>query len=182
MLAEGETHLDLLARVRACWMTCDTRHRIPTPGSNIRRTVFGALNIATGTVHHQVAVKGVPVVFCYFLDLLLNAYPNAPIVAVVCDNGSVHHSGITQRWFEEHARLLLLHGARYSPQDNPAERVWAAMQTWIANTPPANMADRVRQAKPSSDITRPPQMLNATAPWTSPWLPDGYGQDLRQPA
>jgi hypothetical protein len=42
VLAEDETHLDLLARVRACWMPRGVRHRVVTPGSNIRRTVHGA--------------------------------------------------------------------------------------------------------------------------------------------
>ncbi len=182
VVAEDETHLDLLARVRACWMTHGTRHTILTPGSNIRRTVFGAVNLLTGVVHHHIAVKGVSTVFCHFLDLLLAAYPHAPVIAVICDNGSVHHSGITRGWLAGHPRLLLLHGARYSPHDNPTERVWAAMKTWIANTAPATMADRVRQAHAFFRHRTPAQMLTTTAPWTSPWLPDGYGQDLRQPA
>jgi transposase len=133
-------------------------------------------------VHHHIAVKGVSVVFCYFLDLLLQAYPDAPAVAVVCDNGSVHHSGITRRWLAAHPRLHLLYGARYSPQDNPTERVWAAMKAWISNTAPATIADRVRQAHAFFRHHTPAQMLTTTAPWTSPWLPDGYGQDIWQPA
>ncbi len=182
VLAEDETHLDLLARVRACWMPHGTRHRILTPGSNIRHTVFGALNMITGVVHHHIAVKGVSVVFCYFLDQVLTAYPSAPIVTVICDNGTIHTSAITRRWLDQHPRLLLLHGARYSPQDNPTERVWAAMKTWIANTAPATMTDRVRQAHAFFHTRTPAQMLTTTAPWTSPWLPDGYGQDFLAPA
>ncbi|GAA1835003.1 hypothetical protein GCM10009682_61560 [Luedemannella flava] len=182
VLAEDETHLDLLARVRATWMPYGVRHRIMTPGTNRRRTVFGAVNLVTGMVHHHIAVKGVSVVFCYFLDMLLQAYPDAPVVAVVCDNGSVHHSKITRRWLAAHPRLHLLHGARYSPQDNPTERVWAAMKAWIANTAPATIADRVRQTHELFRHHTPAQMLTTTAPWTSPWLPDGYGQDFRQAA
>ena len=182
VLAEDETHLDLLARVRACWMAFGHRHRILTPGSNQRRTVFGAVDPATGVVHHHIAVKGVSVVFCYFLDLLLTAYPHAPVVAVICDNAAIHHSGITHRWLAEHPRLRLLHGARYSPQDNPTERIWAAMEAFIANTAPATMPDRVRQAHAFFRNRTPTQMLATAAPWTSPWLPDRYKQDLRQPA
>jgi transposase len=182
VLAEDETHLDLLARVRACWMTYGLRHHIPTPGSNIRHTIFGAVNMLTGVVHHHIAVKGVSVVFCYFLEQVLAAYPNAPVVAVICDNGSVHTSGITRHWLDDHPRLLLLRGARYSPQDNPTERVWAAMKPWIANTAPATITDRVRQAHAFFRTRTPAQMLTATAPWTSPWLPHGYGQELTTPA
>ncbi|MGY0235898.1 DUF6308 family protein [Longispora urticae] len=108
----------------------------------------------------------------------LHAYPHAPVVAVICDNGTIHHSGITRRWLADHPRLLLLHGARYSPQDNPTERVWAAMKADIANTAPATMADRIRQAHAFFRNHTPAQMLAATVPWTSPRLPEGYGQDF----
>ncbi|MEC3982851.1 IS630 family transposase, partial [Amycolatopsis sp. H20-H5] len=98
VLAEDETHIDLLPRLRSCWMPTGLRHQILTPGSNKRRTVHGAVNLATGAWHHHVSVKNVSVVFCYFLQLLLDAYPDAPVVAVISDNGSTHDSGITQRW------------------------------------------------------------------------------------
>lgn len=178
VLAQDETHLDLLARIRATWMPTGLRHRVMTPGTNIRRTLHGAVNLATGAVHHHVCVKNVSVVFCYFLDLLLTAYPDAPTVAVICDNAAIHHSKITRRWLADHPRLLLIHGARYSPQDNPVERIWAALKQHIANTAPATMADRVRQAHAFFGNRTPTQNLTTAAPWTSPWLPEGYGQDF----
>ena len=64
VLAEDETHLDLLARVRSCWMPTGLRHQILTPGTNVRRTVHGAVNLLTGAIHHHVSVKNVSVVFC----------------------------------------------------------------------------------------------------------------------
>ncbi|MEV0609443.1 IS630 family transposase [Polymorphospora rubra] len=178
VLAEDETHLDLLARVRACWTPVGVRHRVPTPGTNQRRTIHGAVNLTTGAFHHHVSVRNVSVVFCYFLDMLLTAYPDAPVVAVICDNGTTHHSGITRRWLAEHPRLLLIEGARYSPQDNPVERIWAVLKQHIANTAPTTMADRVRQAHAFFRHRTPDQNLTTTAPWTSPWLPKGYGQDF----
>ncbi len=178
VLAEDETHLDLLARIRACWMPVGIRHRVLTPGSNVRRTLHGAIDLATGAFHHHVSVRNVSVVFCYFLDLLLSTYPDAPVVAVICDNGSTHHSGITKRWLTEHPRLLLIEGARYSPQDNPVERIWATLKQHIANTAPTTMADRVRQAHAFLHNRSPDQNLTTAAPWTSPWLPEGYGQNF----
>jgi transposase len=179
VLAQDETHLDLLARIHSSWMPAGIRHRVMTPGTNQRRTLHGALNLATGAWHHHVSVRNVSVVFCYFLDLLLAAYPNAPVVAVICDNGSTHHSTTTRQWLADHPRLLLIPGARYSPQDNPVERIWAALKQHIANTAPATMADRLRQAHAFFRNRSHGHNLTTAAPWTSPWLPDGYGQHLR---
>jgi transposase len=178
VLAEDETHLDLLARVRHAWMPTGIRHRILTPGTNIRRTIHGAVNLLTGAVHHHISVKNVSVVFCYFLQKLLDAYPHAPVVAVICDNGSTHHSKITQRWLAEHPRLLLIEGAKYSPQDNPVERIWAALKRQIANTTAATITDRIHQAHTFFQHRTDTQNLNTAAPWTSPWLPPNYGKDL----
>jgi transposase len=182
VLAEDETHLDLLARIRAAWMPTGLRHRIPTPGSNIRRTIHGAVNLATGAWHHHVSHKNVSVVFCYFLQQLLAAYPEAPVVAVICDNGTTHHSNITNKWLADHPRLLLIEGAKYSPQDNPVERIWAVLKQHIANTAPATIADRVRQAHAFFRNRTRDQNLTTAAPWTSPWLPDSYGQHFWQGA
>lgn len=183
VLAEDETHLDLLARVRSTWIPQGIRHLVPTPGSNQRRSLLGALDMASGTWHcHITAKKAVSAVFCSFLQQLLSAYPTAPVVAVLCDNDTTHTSGITARWLAEHPRLRLITGARYSPQDNPVERVWAALKRRIANTAPATMVDRVRQARAFFRHHSPEQMLATAAPWSSPWLPKGYGQDFEQAA
>jgi transposase len=182
VLAEDETHLDLLARVRACWIPHGIRHLVPTPGSNQRRSLFGAINLATGDWHYHFAHKCVSVVFCSFLEQLLAAYPDAPVVAVLLDNDTTHTSGITARWLAEHPRLALITGARYSPQDNPVERVWASLKRSIANTAPSTMADRVHQAHAFFRHRTPDQMLAAAAPRSSPWLPESYGQDFEQAA
>jgi len=45
-------------------------------------------------------------------------------VAVICDNVIIHRSKTVQRWLDAHPRIQVLHGARYSPHDNPVERIW----------------------------------------------------------
>ncbi len=70
-------------------MPTGLRHPILTPGPNVRRTVHGAVNLFTGAVHHHVSVKNVSVVFCYFLQQLLDAYPTAPVIAVICDTAAL---------------------------------------------------------------------------------------------
>ena len=48
VLAEDETHLNLLPHVRASWTLRTARPKIPTPGTNRQVTVFGALEVTTG--------------------------------------------------------------------------------------------------------------------------------------
>ncbi|WP_157548073.1 IS630 family transposase [Micromonospora sp. ATCC 39149] len=178
MLAEDETYLELLAKVRACWQPTGIRHRIPTPGRNQRRSIYGAINLTTGVFHYHACVKAVSEVFCYFLQQLLDAYPDAPAVVVLCDNDTTHTSRHTQAWLAQHPRLHLITGARYSPQDNPVERIWAALKHHIANTAVTTLADRLRQAHTFFRHRTSDQNLTTAAPWTSPWLPHEYRQNF----
>jgi len=66
---------------------------------------------------------------------------------------------------------MLITGARYSPQDNPVERMWERSSTNIANTRPATMAGRSTKPTRFFRDRTPQQNLAATAPWTSPGYP-----------
>jgi transposase len=126
--------------------------------------------------------KAISASFTGFCEQLLAAYPTAPVVAVICDNVIIHRSKIVQRWLAAHPRLRVLHGARYSPHDNPVERVWGALKAWLANTPTLTIQGRVRQVHAFFRARTTPQMLATAAPHTSPWLPEGYTQNLGQAA
>jgi hypothetical protein len=128
LLAEDETHVNLLPWVRASWVVRGTRQRVMTPGTNRRRTIFGAVDLHSGRFLYQVCRKAVSASFTAFLAQLLAAYPAAPLVAVICDNVIIHRSKTVQRWLDAHPRIQVLHGARYSPHDNPVERIWAALK------------------------------------------------------
>jgi transposase len=53
VLAEDETHLNLLPHVRASWTRRGTRPQIPTPGKNRHVTVLGAIEMTTGQWVYQ---------------------------------------------------------------------------------------------------------------------------------
>jgi len=48
VLAEDETHLNLLPHVRASWTLRTGRPLVPTPGTSRQVTVFGAIEVSTG--------------------------------------------------------------------------------------------------------------------------------------
>jgi transposase len=168
--------------VRATWIAKGTRQPVMTPGTNRRRTIFGAVDLHSGRWLYQVTRKAVSASFAAFLELLLAAYPTAPTIAVVCDNVIIHCSKLVQRWLAAHPRILVLHGARYSPHDNPVERVWAVLKAWLANSPTLTIQGRVCQVHAFFRHRTDNQVLATAAPHNSPWLPDGCGQNLRQVA
>ena len=182
VLAEDETHINLLPWVRATWVVRGTRQQVMTPGTNRRRTIFGAVDLRTGRFLYQVARKAVSASFTAFLAQLLAAYPAAPVVAVICDNVTIHRSKLVQRWLAAHPRLRVLHGARYSPHDNPTERIWGALKAWLANSPTLTIQGRVRQVHAFFRQRTPAQLLATAAPASSPWLPESYVQNFRQAA
>ena len=152
------------------------------PGKNRRRTIFGAVDLRTGRFLYQLTHKAVSASFTAFLAQLLAAYPAAPQVAVICDNVIIHHSKIVQRWLAAHPRMLVLHGARYSPYDNAVERMWGALKAWLANAPTLTIQGRVRQVHTFFRARSPAQLLATAAPSSSPWLLEGYMQNFKQAA
>jgi hypothetical protein len=102
---------------------------------------------------------------------------------VLCDNVIIHRSKLVQRWLATHPRLVVLHGARYSPHDNPTERIWAALKAWLANSPTLTIQGRIRQVHAFFRQHTPAQLLATAAPSSSPWLPESYPyvQNLRRP-
>jgi hypothetical protein len=111
------------------------------------------------------------------LRMLTEAFPLAPAIVVICDNDSIHHARTVTAYLKKHPRLGLLYGARYSPHDNPVERIWAALKNHVANTA-VTWPGRLRQIHSFFRNRSPDQMLDAAAPWTSPWLPPGYEQNF----
>jgi transposase len=182
VLAEDETHINLLPWVRATWVIRGQRQQVMTPGTNRRRTIFGAVELASGRWFYQITRKAVSVSFTAFCEQLLAAYPAAPLVAVVCDNVIIHHSKLVQRWLAAHPRMRVLHGARYSPHDNPVERIWGALKAWLANTPTLTIQGRLRQVHAFFQVRSPAQILATAAPHSSPWLPESYVQNFKEAA
>ena len=128
-----ECELQLLPVVRAMWMK-GPRVRVPTPGTNARRALFGALDARTGALHHAVRPRKLAVHFVAFLEQLAAAYPTGEVVLVL-DNVSTHDAKVVRRWLArpEHARLRLLWLPKYSAHEhNPIERVWGLLKDAVA--------------------------------------------------
>ena len=176
VLAEDETHLHLLPHVRARWTLRGARPQVVTPGKNRQVTVFGAIEMTSGQWVYRLG-RRCAADFITFLRMVAQAFPRAPVIVVICDNDSIHHARAVTAYLDKHPRLELLYGARYSPHDNPAERIWAALKNYVANTA-VTWPSRLRQIHAFFRSRSPDQMLATAAPWTSPWLPADYAQNF----
>jgi hypothetical protein len=176
VLAEDETHLNLLPHVRASWTLRGERPQVLTPGTNRKVTVPGAIEVTTGAWVYRPG-RRCAADFIALLDQVLRAFPWAPAIVVICNNDSSCHARTVTAYLERHPRLELLYGARYSPHDNPVERIWAALKNYVVGTA-VSCPGRLRQIHSSFRARSPDQMLATAAPWTSPWLPPGYEQNF----
>lgn len=128
-----ECDLALLPVVRAMWMK-GPRVRVPTPGQNQKRTVFGALDARTGRLHHLVRPRKRAVDFIAFLDRLAVAYPVGEVVLVL-DNVVTHDAKLVRAWLAapEHARFRVLWLPKYAAHEhNPIERCWGLLKDAVA--------------------------------------------------
>ncbi len=128
-----ECELQLLPLIRACWMK-GPRLRVPTPGQNVKRAVFGALNARTGQLTWLIQPRKRAVEFIALLEALAQAYPVGELVLVL-DNVVTHDAKLVRAWLArpEHARIRLLWLPKYSAHEhNPIERVWGLLKDHVA--------------------------------------------------
>jgi transposase len=128
-----ECDLQLLPVVRAMWMK-GPRLRIPTPGQNAKRTLFGALDARGGALVHLVRPRKRAADFVAFLEHLALAYPSGEVVLVL-DNVITHDAKLVRAWLArpEHARFRLLWLPKYAAHEhNPIERVWGLLKDAVA--------------------------------------------------
>jgi hypothetical protein len=102
VLAEDETHVNLLPWVRSTWILAGHRRQVTTPGTNRRRSLFGAVDLASSRWFYQLAVKAVSASFIAFLDQLVRGYPAAAVIAIVLDNVQIHRSKAVRAWLTAH--------------------------------------------------------------------------------
>jgi len=131
ILYADESRLHLLPMLRAMWHWVGQQIRIPTPGTNVTRTLFGALNIRTGRWSYLVREHMRKEDFLAFLEYLWWQYPTGPIVLVV-DNYGTHTAHVVAHWLAAHPRLQLFCLPTYCSHLNPVEPIWLRLKDKVA--------------------------------------------------
>ena len=121
-----ELDIHLLPKVGYQWMPKGEQVEVLTPGTNEKRYLAGALDIATGKITHCVWYRKQTGLFLGLLDTLDRTHP-APLftqLTVVVDNAKLHKAKKVQQWLVAHPRFTLLYLPTYCPRANPIERAF----------------------------------------------------------
>ena len=122
ILYADESRLQLLPLIRAMWHWVGQQIRIPTPGTNKNRALFGALDIRTGHWTYLIRERMRKEDFLAFLERLLVTYPTGLIILIV-DNYSSHTAHLVRDWLAQHERLQLHYLPKYCSHLNPVEPI-----------------------------------------------------------
>jgi transposase len=132
ILCGDECDVHLVPVLRAMWMRRGRQVEVPTPGTNRKLAVFGALEPWTGRWIYGLYRRKGTVEFIHFLERLLAAYPGRPILLIL-DNAGFHKARPVATWLEHHPRLELLFLPTYSGhRHNPVEKVWWRLKQQVA--------------------------------------------------
>jgi transposase len=131
VLYADESRVQLLPLVRAMWHWVGQQLRIPTPGTNVTRAVFGALDYTTGRWTYLIRERMQAADFIAFLEHLLAVYPNIPIILIV-DNYGNHTARPVSEWLTKHARIRVLFLPKYCSHLNPVEPIWRQLKGKVA--------------------------------------------------
>jgi len=132
ILCCDECDIHLLPVLRAMWMHKAQQMRIPTPGTNRKRSVFGALEPSTGRWIYSMFERKRSEEFITFLEQIIVEYPNRQVMLVL-DNASIHTAKVVMKWVVETPALELLFLPTYSGhKENPVEKVWWRLKGHVA--------------------------------------------------
>jgi hypothetical protein len=122
VLAADETDLRLFPPLRSGWAKRGRPAPVPISGSNAKRVLFGALNLATGARLFQVRRYGRGADFRSFLSLLRGHWRGWHL-AVLLDEDSCHTAGDSRLWADI-LGIELLWLPKRSPHLNPMDHLW----------------------------------------------------------
>jgi putative transposase len=139
LLFEDEVDLNLLPGVIGCWTPRGQQRKVPTPGQNVKRYGFGAVNFMTGQLTHHIGERKNSDNFIQLVDQVVAAYCpgtvwSGPKVVLVIDNYIIHRSKKTAAVLAKYAdRLEVVGLPTYSPKLNLIERLWKYLRRKVTH-------------------------------------------------
>ena len=139
MFFQDEIDLNLLPGILRCWTLQGTQRKVMTPGQNVKRYGFGAVNFVSGQTVHRMEDHKNSAGFCAFVEQFMQTITQAPDylgqkIVLVVDNFIIHHSQKTRKFLEQYADQLILFALpTYSPRLNLIELLWKHLRRKVTH-------------------------------------------------
>jgi hypothetical protein len=129
LYAQDEADLALLPTLTRTWMPRGAQRRVPAPGTNAKRSVSAAADLAAGALLWRTDDTRCADQFCALGDACAaRSAARGRLAALLVDNAQAHRvgkTGIVRRWLSAQAgRIVIVFLPPYSPDLQPAERLW----------------------------------------------------------
>ena len=130
---QDETRLETNPKVGFCWMRKGKQKPLPTPGTNRKAWISGALNFHTGRLHWVSGERKNDELFMKLLDQLRRTYRCHKQLHLATDNDSSHASKRVKKYLEDSGGRVRLHPLpSWSPESNPVELVWWSLHEAVS--------------------------------------------------
>jgi transposase len=136
---EDEIDLNLLPGILRCWTPRGSQRKVMTPGKNVKRYGFGAVDYVSGRILHRIEEHKNSDGFCAFVRQFMQAVTQTPgyhgqKIVLVVDNFIIHHSQKTLRFLEQYADQLIVFALpTYSPWLNLIELLWKHLRRKVTH-------------------------------------------------
>jgi putative transposase len=121
----ASSKLETNPRVGFAWMRKGNQRRLPTPGTNRKVWISGALNFSTGRFHWVSGPRKNDELFLKLLQELRRIYRCHRSLHLAIDNDRSHTSGRVEEYVKASGGRLRLYALpAWSPQSNPVELIW----------------------------------------------------------
>lgn len=126
-----EVDIDLNPKIGYSWRPIGRQELVPTPGTNQKRYLAGALNAHTGKVVYAEAERKRSGLFISLLEQLRRAYRGFRKLVLILDNVNTHSSKATKAFLTRNPKFELLFQPVYHPWVNRIERLWKALHDTV---------------------------------------------------
>lgn len=127
VLYEDESDAHMLPTLGSMWMLRGKQVRVPMPGTNRKKSVFGAMDIRTGALIHLIFDRKRALEFIEFLEHIVSYY-SAGKIHIILYNFGVPKARRVKVWLASNPRVKLYFLPCYMSQLNSIEKVWQHMK------------------------------------------------------
>ncbi len=132
LLAEDEMILSSKTTFQKIWLPQGEYPKIEVSNTRINRSIYGFLNIKTGTAHAYKKAKQNMFITVECLEELRKQYPSKKLL-IFWDGAGWHRGSAVQKFILEDKQIETIYFPPYSPEENPQEHVWKAARSSVSH-------------------------------------------------